>query len=101
MAVQMKADWTELNVAELHPKLQEAYKAYKDVYSEMKRIRAGFEAAMNDQSGLPDSKRLVFGYNFGKLSVAVVDAAVVKPKAKAPQSLSAFLQGQMNGGRRA
>jgi hypothetical protein len=64
----------------------------------MKEARNNFEQSMASAVELPEGKRLVFGYNFGKLSVAVVEDD--KPKAKAgAQSLSSYLAGMTQKGR--
>lgn len=78
-----KANWQQLDVDTLPADLQEAYKAYKQAYAEMKRIRDGFEATLRNNVSLPKGKRLAIAYNFGKLSVAVVDDDNRKPASKA------------------
>lgn len=90
--------WTEIDPDTLHPDTLEAYKSYKQAYAEMKRIRQGFEDHM--QSYAPEGKRLVFGYNFGKLSVAVTEAKAEKAKPQAKQSLADYLSGMSQSGRR-
>jgi hypothetical protein len=95
------AQWTELNPETLSPEAQAAYKAYKDIYKAMKLARDTFETQVRHDSDVAEGKRLVFGYNFGKLSVAVVDDDSKPAKAsKAPQSLSAFLASQQAAGKR-
>jgi len=74
------ANWQTIDIETLHPETREMYDAYKAAYVEMKRIRSGFEAHISDQLALPKGKRVVFGYNFGKLSLAIVDDDA-KPKA--------------------
>lgn len=54
--------------------------------------------AQRELAPIPDGKRLVFGYNFGKLSVALVDDDAKPSTAKGTTSLSDFLKSQ--GGRR-
>ena len=73
----------------------EAYQEYKRQYREMKAQRERFEGIM--AIGVPEGKRMIFGYNFGKLSVAIVDndKSETKPKA-ATLSLAAFLEQQAN-----
>jgi hypothetical protein len=94
------AEWQTIDIDTLNPDLAEAYRSYKAAYAEMKRIREGFERMMADHVPLPAGQRLVFGYNFGKLSIAAV-ADDRKPAAKsAPQSLSAFLASTSASGRR-
>jgi len=94
------AEWIVIDPTTLGDDTQLAYMAYKDAYKAMKALREGFEQSMASAVELPAGKRLVFGYNFGKLSVAVVDddrKAVTK--ANAPQSLSSYLAGMTQKGR--
>lgn len=84
-----KLDWVQVDVASLSTEHQAAYADYKAAYADMKLARQAFEQGM--QTNAPKGKRLVFGYNFGKLSVALDDAKDA-PKAKAGvQSLADFL----------
>lgn len=95
-----KADWQELDPTALAPKLATAYEQYKALYKQMKAARVQFEDMM--QSGVPEGKRMVFGYRFGKLSVAIVEGREEAPKAatKGKLTLAQFLQAaQANGGR--
>jgi hypothetical protein len=95
------AVWVEIDPSTLEAGMKAGYDKYKAQYRAMKEAREMFEQGMNDEAELPEGKRLVFGYNFGKLSVAVVNAEVVKSKAKPAQSLSQYLAAQTNGGHRA
>jgi hypothetical protein len=98
---QSTAQWIELDPASLSDVAREAYAAYKATYKQMKTDREWFETCVSEAAELPEGKRLVFGYNFGKLSVAVVDDdRKAKPAAKSPQSLSAYLAGMQANGRR-
>lgn len=75
------ADWKEIDPATLNKALSTAYTAYKDKYREAKVLRDAFEALATKTANLPEGYRMVFGYNFGKLSGAVVpakDASVSK-----------------------
>lgn len=91
MAVKAKsgAVWSELNVESLETAQLQLYSDYKDLYKEMKAAREEFETAM--QVHAPEGKRLIFGYNFGKLSVAIVEATD-KPKAKGAVDLSTLIR---------
>lgn len=84
-----KADWVELDVATLDASDRTAYETYKAQYKVMREARERFEEGM--QIMAPEGKRLVFGYNFGKLSCAVVDDDA-KPKAKGAVSLSQLIR---------
>jgi hypothetical protein len=88
--------WIEIDPASLTSEQQAAYAGYKDQYRLMKVARERFEASM--QVDAPHGKRLVMGYNFGKLSVAI-DAAKVEAKtSKGTQTLAAFLATQAANG---
>ena len=91
------AEWIVIDPTTLGEDQQLAYMAYKEAYAAMKVLRNGFEQSM--QADVPAGKRIVCGYNFGKLSVAVVDDDR-KPAAKAgAQSLSSYLAGMQTRGR--
>jgi len=77
------AVWHEVDPATLQPAAAAAYKAYKDQYAKAKELKAKFEQVMSDAAELPASHRLIFGYNFGKLSVAIVDAVAATVSKKA------------------
>lgn len=87
--------WHEINPETLDDGLLRAYQSYKAAYARMKAERVQFEDSMQLAAALPVGKRMVFGYNFGKLSVAIVDDDR-KPKTAQPakQSLSDFLAAQ-------
>ena len=103
MATKGKSDlaWTEINPDSLSLLLATKYQAYKAAYAAMKEARQGFEEAMNDAAGLPEGKRVVCGYNFGKLSVAVADDDRKPAKVQVKGTLADFLASQADAGRRA
>ena len=72
MAHEVKADWRIIDPATLDAPLANAYADYKAAYAFMKEARTAFEKAMTSAASVPSHERLVFGYNFGKLSVAIV-----------------------------
>lgn len=80
MAKTSTAVWTQIDTASLPTPIAKQYARYKDAYVEMKAERKAFEDALSDAITVPTGKRAVFGYNFGKLSIAIVDDDV-KPKA--------------------
>lgn len=95
------AVWHELDAATLPVEAKTAYEAYKALYREAKAKRQEFEQAMNTAAELPEGKRMVFGYNFGKLSAAIVDDDRKPAKATpAKQSLADFLKAQADSGKR-
>lgn len=93
--------WSEIDPATLPAHIQEAYGAYKVAYAAMKEKRQVFEQSMNDVP-LPEGKRIVCGYNFGKLSIALADDDRKPAKAQASKgSLADFIAAQTASGRRA
>lgn len=94
-----EANWVNIDTDTLSVELKNAYAEYKGQYQAMKKAREQFEGLMG--ASIPAGQRMIFGYNFGKLSVAVVedDRKATKPKATT-QSLSDFLKSaQANGDR--
>lgn len=94
-----EANWVNIDIDSLDNHRKSAYEAYKRAYKVMKEHREQFETAMAQD--IPQGQRMIFGYNFGKLSVAIVedDRKVAKPKAQT-QSLSQFLaQAKSHGDR--
>ena len=94
------AQWIEIDPTTLGADIGAAYAMYKDQYKVMKECRLAFETMVSDGAGLPTGKRIVFGYNFGKLSMAVVDDDR-KPAKSTPakQSLADYIANQSAGGR--
>ena len=100
MAKQVRSDltWTEIDPASLPEHVATLYQCYKPAYQKMKEARALFETNLNDTVSPPAGKRVVCGYNFGKLSIALAHAATA-PKAQAKGSLADFLaQASARGG---
>lgn len=98
---QSDAVWSEINPDTLPQNMREAYAEYKGYYTMMKAQRLRFETMVSDAAALPEGKRMVFGYNFGKLSVAIVDDDRKPAKATpAKQSLADFIASQASAGRR-
>lgn len=98
------SDWQTVNTSTLPEHVQTLYAVAKEGYREYKAMRAAFEDAMQAifAANLAEGTELKFGYNFGKLSVAV--GAKVERKAKAAaqtQSLGDWLQAQAAQGRQA
>lgn len=93
------ANWVELDPASLEARAAKAYAMYKDMYRKAKEARLEFEQTMQEDAGLPEGKRMIFGYNFGKLSVAVVaDEGKPKKAVQAKQSLAQFIASQTQAG---
>ena len=95
-------DWTNIDIDSLAQKHQDNYAAYKAAYALMKEAKACFEGEMQVEAGLPKGKRLFFGYNFGKLSLAIgEDDVKAKPATKGVPSLAQFLASQAASGAQA
>ena len=75
MAKDTTANWQVVNVDTLPTDIRDAYDFYKEEYKAMKEARDVFEAALRKALAdhTPKGKRIAIAYNFGKLSVAVVD----------------------------
>lgn len=63
--------WQEINPDTLQPEAAKAYRAYKAQYARAAELRDAFQKEMLRIAELPATHTLRFGYNFGKLSVAV------------------------------
>ena len=93
--------WTNVNVEELPEALRDLYTESKEAYKAYKIARDAFENAMQVGYGdhLPDNSELKFGYNFGKLSVAIGPKTQRKVKSEAvKQTLAEFLAAQAESG---
>lgn len=93
--------WQNVDVAELSQDAQTTYAASKEAYKAYKAARFVFENTMNTEFAehLDDSSELKFGYNFGKLSVAIGPKTTRKSKNEAPkQTLAEFLAAQNASG---
>ena len=77
-------EWTQLDPSSLSPDLRKAYDAYRDAARHANTLREAFERAMTVAIDPLDSEKVVFGYRFGKLSLAItkpiVEAAKPAPK---------------------
>lgn len=86
MAKTTTANWQQIDTTTLSQGQEAAYLSYKAKYAAMKEQRKAFEELMAEDVELPRGKKLAFGYNFGKLSIAIVDDD--KPAAKASSAVS-------------
>lgn len=97
-------DWKQVDPASLRQEAQDQYNEMKRVYRQYAAAKAAFEATMQRDFAdhLPAGAELKFGYNFGKLSIAVGPKRPEKAKAKADtgKSLSEWLGEQAGSGRR-
>jgi hypothetical protein len=92
-----KANWQTIDTATLPAPIAKQYANYKAAYAEMKAERKALEDALlthfkrapvAHDLHVPAGKRLAYGYNFGKLSAAVV-ADDEKPAARSSSGVSA------------
>lgn len=103
MAIERKRDavWIEIDPTTLSKEVKADYDAYKEEYRLAKIARETFEESLRATVEVPQGKKLVFGYNFGKLSVAIVDDDGRRSSAgKSAMSLSAFMKSQESAGAR-
>lgn len=92
--------WTDINPAELPPAVRAKYDAYKASYRAMKEAKAGFEDAARSVIPAPTGFEIKFGYNFGKLGIALAPITdKPKPAAKGTTSLAAWIEQQRAMGR--
>ena len=98
-----KDGWLELDVGmDMNAAQREAFEAYKDAYRVAKELRTVYENEM--QAAAPEGKAYVFGYNFGKASVKLVNAEdrpKATAKAKSQVSLRDYLDAMTATGARA
>ncbi len=92
MAKTSTATWTQIDTTSLPTAIAKQYANYKAAYTEMKAERKAFEDAITDMLAVPAGKRAVFGYNFGKLSIAIVDDDTKPVKASSAVSLSSLIK---------
>lgn len=91
----MKTDatWVEVDLDTLTTDQRDAYEMYKVAQRQAAQLRQAFETAVAQD--VPMGSRMVFGYRFGKLSVALVpDDSKPKAAKVAPKSLAAYLAEQ-------
>lgn len=87
-----KANWQVIGIETLPTAIRNAYDSYKEAYKLMKAERDAFEAALRSAVPAPVGKRLAIAYNFGKLSVAVVDDTTKPATAKGSVSLADLIR---------
>ena len=89
-APKAELEWTQLDPSSLSPDLRKAYDAYRDAARHANSLREAFERAMTVAIDPLDTEKVVFGYRFGKLSLAIAPAD--KPrKPSAAVSLADFI----------
>lgn len=88
-----KADWREVDVKTLSADAQKAYESLKAAQRKAAELREAFEKTAAAGVKLAAGRKLLFGYRFGRLSVAIVaDSGKSKSSGKAA-SLSAIVGG--------
>ena len=84
MAYETKLNWINVNVDALGTNLKRKYSALKEAQQKAKAAREDFELSFIAESKkagkVEEGEALKFGYNFGRLAVAIVDESEVKAK---------------------
>lgn len=87
--------WRNVDTTDLTDDQLLAYEEYKSAQRSAAKLREAFEAKFSTDLGFSDQSpsRLVFGYKFGKLSIAVApnDKPRSKPRTAPLGSLATFL----------
>ena len=83
-------EWTQLDPSSLSPDLRKAYDAYRDAARHANTLREAFERQMTVAIDPMDNEKVVFGYRFGKLSLAIAPADKLR-KPSAAISLADFI----------
>lgn len=94
--------WTNVEIEQLSAELRRAYRESKEAYRAYKIARDQFEGMMQEvySGSIAEGTELKFGYNFGKLSVAIGPKTAKKAKSEvAKQTLAEFLAAQSADGR--
>lgn len=73
MATDMETEWVTIDTDGLPPKQRRAWQAYQEATRRAKEQREQLEGVL--QEGLPKGKALRVNLRFGKLQVALADAA--------------------------
>lgn len=85
--------WKEIDPTTLSKAQQDAYNAYKTAYSATTTKRKAFEALVTADMAkvLPAGRGPVFGYRFGKLSLAIGEAKAAAGVSKKAVTLADYL----------
>lgn len=86
------AVWTQIDTDTLPTPIAKQYANYKSAYAEMKAERKAFEDALTALLTIPAGKRAVFGYNFGKLSIAIVGDDAKPKSASSAVSIASLIK---------
>lgn len=95
-----KLDWTDIDANELPANVRQAYDAYKAQYRQMKEAKLRFETMAREAIPAPEGMEIKFGYNFGKLGIALAPKSEARAPAKPKQSLADWIAAQQAGGHR-
>lgn len=89
------SEWLEINPSTLPAETASAYAEMKTAYRKYAEMKKSFEAKMQQDFAdqLAPGRELKFGYNFGKLSIAIGEARD-RREAKPKQSLAEWLEAQ-------
>jgi len=78
--------WRNIDPATLPTGLSALYEDYKTAQRIAAQARDAFESAFTEIAAVPTSQTMLFGYRFGKLSIAISDEPR-KAKSTAPAAL--------------
>ena len=93
------AVWTNVDPATLSQDVRQAYEAYKVAQRQAAALREAFETAITSDIDVPAGMRVVFGYRFGQLSMALVEDDRKPSKARPKGTLADFIAAQRAAGR--
>lgn len=85
-----KANWLTIDEASLDAGPAALLARYRELYKTMKAAREAFEDSL--QGMAPAGQRIIISYNFGKLSMAVVEAEDKPAKAVGTISFSQLIK---------
>lgn len=88
----------DVDVAQFSEETQIAYHEYKEAQRKAAALRDAFESGVRAEFPVRQGSKLVFGYRFGKLSLAIAPDDS-KPKVRASGNLADWIAAQQGNGR--
>lgn len=95
-----KPTWIEIDAEGLDREGAKLYRELKAAQKAAREAKEAFEEYVREGADVPKGKKLVFAYNFGKLSCAIVDDDGKAKASKPKQSLAEYLAAMKAAGRR-
>jgi hypothetical protein len=93
-----KPDWRNIDIDTLPKSIRETYDTYKEAAKFALQARIDFESAFSDAVKPAKGQRVIFGYRFGKLSIAVITDDKPASTHKGELSLTDWLASRRNSG---